>query len=133
MATSREGREFGYAPPVAVTRIVAYAGGNELAASRDFYVEVLGMRVAMEDPVLDLQSPDDPAAELIIGAQEMQDPQPSFGVDVGEPAAVDAAHAEAVRRELRVVYPLTDEPWGVRRFFVEDPGGTIVNVLAHIT
>jgi uncharacterized glyoxalase superfamily protein PhnB len=48
-------------------------------------------------------------------------------------AAVDAAHAEAVRRGLRVVYPLTDEPWGVRRFFVEDPGGTIVNVLAHIT
>ena len=118
---------------MAVTRIVAYAGGNELAASRDFYVEVLGMQVAMEDPVLDLQAPDDPAAELIVGAQEMQDPQPSFGVDVGDPAAVDAAHDEAVRRELRVVYPLTDEPWGVRRFFVEDPGGTIVNVLAHIT
>ncbi len=36
-------------------------------------------------------------------------------------------------RELdgRRVYELTDEPWGVRRFFVEDPGGTIVNVLAH--
>jgi catechol 2,3-dioxygenase-like lactoylglutathione lyase family enzyme len=118
---------------MAVTRVVAYAGGNQLAASRDFYVEVLGMQVAMDDPVLDLQSPDDPAAEIIIGAQEMQDAQPSFGVDVGEPAAVDAAHAEAVRRELRVVYPLTDEPWGVRRFFVEDPGGTIVNVLAHIT
>jgi uncharacterized glyoxalase superfamily protein PhnB len=48
-------------------------------------------------------------------------------------AAVDAAHAEAVRRGLRVVYPLTDEPWSVRRFFVEDPGGTIVNVLAHFT
>ena len=52
-------------------------------------------------------------------------------MDVGDPAAVDAAHAEAVRRGLRVVYPLTNEPWGVRRFFVEDPGGTIVNVLAH--
>ena len=93
---------------MAVTRIVAYAGGKELAASRAFYVEVLGMRVAMEDPVLDLQAPDDPAAGLIIGAQEMQDPYPSFGVDVGEPAAVDAAHAEAVRRGLRVVYPLTE-------------------------
>jgi catechol 2,3-dioxygenase-like lactoylglutathione lyase family enzyme len=116
-----------------VTRIVAYSGGNEVAASRDFYVEVLGMRVAIEDPVLDLQSPDDPAAELIIGAPEMQGPPPSFGVDVGEPAAVDAAHAEAVRRELRVVYPLTDEPWSARRFLVEDPGGTIVNVRAHIT
>jgi catechol 2,3-dioxygenase-like lactoylglutathione lyase family enzyme len=118
---------------MAVKRIVAYAGGADVAASRDFYVEVLGMRVAMEDPVLDLQSPDVATAELIIGAQEMQDPQPSFGVDLGEPAAVDAAHAEVVRRGLRVVYPLTDEPWSVRRFFVEDPGGTIVNVLAHIT
>jgi catechol 2,3-dioxygenase-like lactoylglutathione lyase family enzyme len=115
-----------------VSRIVAYAGGNDVAASRDFYVDVLGMRVVMEDPVLDLQSPDDPAVEVIVGAQEMQDPSPSFGVDVGEPAAVDAVHAEAVRRGLRVVYPLRDEPWGVRRFFVEDPGGTIVNVLAHI-
>jgi catechol 2,3-dioxygenase-like lactoylglutathione lyase family enzyme len=118
---------------MAVKRIVAYAGGDEVAASRDFYVGVLGMKVAMEAPVLDLQSPDVPAAEIIIGAQEMQDPRPSFGVDVGEPAAVDAAHAEAVRRGLRVVYPLTDESWGVRRFFVEDPGGTVVNVLAHIT
>jgi catechol 2,3-dioxygenase-like lactoylglutathione lyase family enzyme len=118
---------------MAVRRIVAYAGGDELAASRDFYVEVLGMRVVMEDPVLDLQSPDVPAAEVIIGAQEMQDARPSFGVDVGDPAAVDAAHAEALRRGLRVVYPLTDEPWGVRRFFVEDPGGTVINVLGHIT
>ena len=116
---------------MAVTRIVAYAAGGSIAASRDFYVDVLGMRVAMEEPVLNLQSPANPTAEVIIGAQEMQDPQPSFGVDVGEPASVDAAYAEAVRRGLRVVYPLTDEPWGVRRFFVEDPGGSIVNVLAH--
>jgi hypothetical protein len=87
---------------MAVRRVVAYAGGGEVAASRDFYVEVLGMRVAMEDPVLDLVSPDGPAAE-------------------------------ADRRGLRVAYPLTEEPWGVRRFFVEDPGGTIVNVLAHTT
>lgn len=124
---------FGYVLPMPVRRIVAYAGGEEIAASREFYVEVLGMRVVMEDPVLNLQSPDEPAAEVIVGAQEMQEAQPSFGVDVGEPSAVDAAHAEAVKRGLRVVYPLTDEPWGVRRFFVEDPGGTVVNVLAHIT
>jgi catechol 2,3-dioxygenase-like lactoylglutathione lyase family enzyme len=117
---------------MAVRRIIAYAGGADLAASRDFYGEVLGMQVAMEHPVLDLQSPEDTRGEIIIGAQEMQDARPSFGVDVGDPAAVDAAHAEAVRRGLRVVYALRDEPWGVRRFFVEDPGGTVVNVLAHI-
>ena len=117
---------------MSVRRIVAYAGGRELIASRDFYVEVLGMQVAMEEPVVNLRSPDNPTAQVVIDAQEMQGPQPSFGVDLGEPAAVDAAHAQVVERGLRVVYPLTDEPWGVRRFFVEDPGGTIVNVLAHI-
>ena len=63
----------------------------------------------------------------------MENPPPRFGIDLGDPDAVDAAHAEAVRRGLRVVYPLTSEPWGVRRFFVEDPSGTVVNVLAHMS
>ena len=115
-----------------VTRIVPYADGRDIAASRDFYVELLGLEVTMEDPVLGLASPDNPKAQVIIPPAGMENPQPHFGVDLGDADAVDAAHAEAVGRGLRVVYPLTDEPWGVRRFFVEDPGGTIVNVLAHI-
>lgn len=118
---------------MSVARIVPYADGTDIAGSRDFYVEVLGLQVAMDDPVLGLTSPDNPAAQVIIPPPGMENPQPRFGVDVGDPAAVDAAHAAAVERGLRVVYPLTDEPWGVRRFFVEDPSGTIINVLAHIT
>ncbi len=117
---------------VPVTRIVPYAQGGDVAASRDFYVELLDLEVTMEDPVLGLASPVNPTAQVIIPPAGMDNPQPHFGVDVGDADAVDAAHAEAVSRGLRVVYPLTDEPWGVRRFFVEDPGGTIVNVLAHI-
>jgi catechol 2,3-dioxygenase-like lactoylglutathione lyase family enzyme len=115
-----------------ITRIVAYADADDLPASRDFYVEVLGFDVAMEDPVIGVTSPANPTAQVLIPPRGMQDPPPRFGVDVGDPDAVDAAHAEAVRRGLRVVYPLTTEPWGVRRFFVEDPGGTVVNVLAHL-
>jgi catechol 2,3-dioxygenase-like lactoylglutathione lyase family enzyme len=115
-----------------IRRILPYADGDDLAASRDFYVEVLGLEVAMEDPVLGLRSPENPLAQLIIPPRGMEDPAPRFGIDVGEPAAVDAAHAEAVRRGLRVVYPLTNEPWGVRRFFVEDPSATVVNILAHL-
>jgi predicted enzyme related to lactoylglutathione lyase len=30
-----------------------------------------------------------------------------------------------------IVHPLTDEPWGVRRFFVRDPHGKVINVLSH--
>ncbi len=126
-----EGEESGV-PHAAVTRIIPYADGADTAASRGFYVEVLGLEVAMRDPVLGLRSPDNPTAQVLVLPPGMESPQPRFGVDLGSPEAVDAAHAEALRRGLRVVYPLTEEPWGVRRFFVEDPGGTVVNVLAHL-
>lgn len=115
-----------------INRILPYTDGDDIAASRDFYVELFGLEVAMQDPVVGLVSPTNPAAQVIIPPRGMEDPPPRFGIDVGEPSAVDAAHAEAVRRGVRVIYPLTDEPWGVRRFFVEDPSGTVVNVLAHL-
>jgi Glyoxalase/Bleomycin resistance protein/Dioxygenase superfamily len=95
-----------------IKRIVAYADGDDLAASRDFYVEVLGLSVAMEDPVLGLASPTNPTAQVLIPPRGMENPPPRLGIDVGEPEAVDAAHAEAVHRGLGVVYPLTNEPWG---------------------
>jgi catechol 2,3-dioxygenase-like lactoylglutathione lyase family enzyme len=117
---------------VEIRRIHPYAAGDNLSASRDFYVGVFGLQVAMQDPVLGLRSPTNPTAQLIIPPPGMENPQPHLGIDVTGPAAVDAAHAEATRRGSRVVYPLTDEPWGVRRFFVEDPSGTVVNVLAHL-
>jgi catechol 2,3-dioxygenase-like lactoylglutathione lyase family enzyme len=116
-----------------VVRIVPYADGGDIAASRRFYVDLLGLEVAMEDPVLGLASPANRSAQIVVAPPGADDPQPRFGVDVGEPEAVNAAHAEALRQGLRVVYPLTDEPWGIRRFFVEDPGGTVVSVLAHLT
>jgi catechol 2,3-dioxygenase-like lactoylglutathione lyase family enzyme len=113
------------------TRVIAYASGEDLDASRAFYTDVLGFEVAMEDPVLGLASPANRSAEVLVPPAGFHDPQPRFGIDLGEPDAVDAAHTAAVQRGLRIVYALRDEPWGVRRFFVEDPGGTIINVLAH--
>ena len=44
---------------------------------------------------------------------------------------VDAWHAAAVRVGTEIIQPLTDEPWGVRRFFVRDPDGHVINVLSH--
>jgi predicted enzyme related to lactoylglutathione lyase len=44
---------------------------------------------------------------------------------------VGAAHAEARRRGYEIVHPQTDEPWGIRRFFVRSPGGHVINVARH--
>jgi predicted enzyme related to lactoylglutathione lyase len=44
---------------------------------------------------------------------------------------VDAAYAEAQQLGYEIVHPLTDEPWGVRRFLVRAPDGNVVNVVRH--
>lgn len=44
---------------------------------------------------------------------------------------VDAAYEEAQRRGYEVVYSLTDESWGIRRFFVRSPDGQVINVAQH--
>ena len=50
----------------------------------------------------------------------------------------------AIRRDARVeglsvrelarrhgVHPLTTEPWGIRRFFLRAPDGTVLNIAQH--
>jgi predicted enzyme related to lactoylglutathione lyase len=44
---------------------------------------------------------------------------------------VDEAYEQAVARGYEIVHPLTTESWGVRRFFVRDPGGNVLNVVGH--
>lgn len=44
---------------------------------------------------------------------------------------VDAAYREAKQRGYEIVHPLTTESWGVRRFLVRAPDGTIVNIVQH--
>ena len=44
---------------------------------------------------------------------------------------VDAAYRAAVDAGLQIVHPLSDEEWGVRRFFFADASGNVVNVLSH--
>ncbi len=117
---------------MAIRRIHPYVETDDIDVSRSFYTEVFGLQVTMETPVLGLQAPDLTSAQVIVCPRGSETPQPDFGIDVGSPEAVDQAHARAQDWGMRVVYPLTDEPWGVRRFFVEDPDGQIINVLAHL-
>jgi catechol 2,3-dioxygenase-like lactoylglutathione lyase family enzyme len=70
-------------------------------------------------------------AQVVFAPSGMEPALPDMGVDVESRAAVDAAHAEAVRAGHEVLYGPVDEPWGVRRFFVRDPDGVVISVLAH--
>lgn len=113
-------------------RAVPVVRTDDLPAARAFYVDFLGFEPAMEEPgFLMLRSPTVPTTQVIVATEHAHDPE-VLRVDVSvEVDDVDAAHADAVARGLEVVYPLTDEPWGIRRFFVRDPGGQVINVATH--
>jgi catechol 2,3-dioxygenase-like lactoylglutathione lyase family enzyme len=113
---------------VTVRRVVPNIRTDRPAETRDFFVDLLGFEVAMDlDWVATLASPDNPSAQItIVGGDDMAAP----GISV-EVADVDAVHAKALERGLEIAYPLRDEEWGVRRFMLREPNGTIVNVLSH--
>jgi catechol 2,3-dioxygenase-like lactoylglutathione lyase family enzyme len=114
---------------VTIRRAVPNISSDRPAETRDFFVDLLGFEVAMDMGwVMTVASPSNPSAQItIVGGDDMSAP----GISV-EVADVDAVHAKAVERGFDIAYPLRDEDWGVRRFMLRDPSGTVVNVLSHL-
>ena len=44
---------------------------------------------------------------------------------------VDAAYEDAQQHGYEIVHPITDERWRIRRFFVRNPDGHVINVAQH--
>lgn len=111
-----------------ISRAVPNIRSDRPGATRDFFVQLLGFEVAMDlGWVMTVASPDNSSAQInIIGNDDMSAPGISVGVD-----DVDAVHARAVEQGLEIAYPLRDEDWGVRRFMLREPSGTLVNVVSH--
>ena len=66
------------------------------------------------------------SAQIAVITRDASAPvQPQLTNEVSD---VDAMHTEALRRGDDVVYPLTDEPWGARRFFVNIVGQPVSEV-----
>jgi catechol 2,3-dioxygenase-like lactoylglutathione lyase family enzyme len=118
-----------------IRRAIPVVVTEDPEGTRAFYADFLGFRVGMEeDGFLMLVSPSEPTTQVIVtwASETAMDPSVQR-VDISiEVADVDAAHADALRRGLDIVYPLTDEPWGIRRFFVREPSSTVVNVATHV-
>jgi catechol 2,3-dioxygenase-like lactoylglutathione lyase family enzyme len=115
---------------MSIRRVVPNITSDTPDDSRSFYAGLLGFQVAMDMGwIMTFVSPINPTAQVSVVRGDASAPVvPQITVEVAD---VDAIHAEAVRRGLDIVHPLTDEPWGVRRFFVKDPNGVVINVAAH--
>ena len=112
-----------------IRRVVPDLTTDDLAGSREFYTGLFGFEVGMDlGWVVNLVSPTNPTAQIILFRSDESGPKPDMTIEVDD---VDAIHRQAIDRSLDIVYPLTDEEWGVRRFFVLDPNGRVVNVVSH--
>jgi catechol 2,3-dioxygenase-like lactoylglutathione lyase family enzyme len=112
---------------------------NRLAESRDFYAELLGMRLAFEaDWYVQLISPVTPAAQLglvLEGHESVPSVfrRPPAGVLVTvEVEDVDAVYERARARALAIELELRSEDWGQRHFMTRDPNGLAVDVVQVI-
>lgn len=112
-----------------VRRVVPNLQSTALPQNAEFY-GVLGLEEVMNHGwIVTLASAENPAVQLSLMSEDRTAPvAPDLSIEVED---VDAAYAAMRERGAEIVHPLTDEEWGVRRFFVRDPDGRVVNVLGH--
>ncbi|OXJ32050.1 glyoxalase [Burkholderia sp. HI2714] len=113
-----------------VKRIVANIDTRSVDDAKRFYQRIFGLDLLMDHGWI-----------ATYGNAEQMDVQISFALEGGsgtptpdlsiEVDDVDEALARVLAAGIPVEYGPADEPWGVRRFYVRDPFGKLVNVLAH--
>ncbi len=115
---------------MAVKRIVANIGTEQIGAAKAFYGDMLGMAVVMDHGWIVTFAAEASAAPQISVASEggSGTPVPDLSIEIDN---LEEVYRRARANGRRIEYGPVDEPWGVKRFYVRDPFGRLVNILAH--
>ena len=113
-----------------VLRIVANIEAPDITPARRFYQDILGLDVVMDHGwITTFGAPRPMSVQVSIATQGGSGtPVPDLSIEVDE---LDAAFEAMTAAGFPIEYGPTDEPWGVRRFYVRDPFGRLVNILVH--
>ncbi len=114
-----------------VKRIVANVAASAPAAAKRFYQDILGLDVLMDMGWIITYGSREPMTLQISVMSEggSGTPVPDLSIEVDD---LEAALARVKKAKIPIEYGPADEPWGVRRFFVRDPFGKLVNILTHV-
>ena len=114
---------------MAVKRIKPNIRSDRFAESRAFYNGVIGLDGGDGLDWILFFGTDQREVQLSVMKLDVKaHVHPDVSIEVDD---VDDVHARAVRAGAEIVYPLTDEEWGRRLFFVRDPNGAVNNVTEH--
>ncbi len=112
------------------TRVTANLQVADLDAAKPFYTDFLGLSVEEFNLgwVARLSAADSGASLQLVTQDATAPAVPAISVHVRD---VEAAYRTAVELGYEIVHPLTVEEWGVHRFLVRAPDGTVVNLVQH--
>lgn len=113
-----------------VQRVVANVAARDPALASAFYGDILGLDVLMD---MDWIRTYGNKAKMSVQISFMSEggsgtAVPDISIEVDD---VNVALSKFEAAGVRIEYGPANEPWGVRRFFVRDPFGQLVNVLSH--
>ncbi|MEG0925038.1 VOC family protein [Chryseobacterium sp.] len=114
-----------------VKRIVANIKTDDLSKANQFYQDILELDVLMDHGWIKTLGNNE-AAKIQIsfaeqGGNDTEVPDLSIEVD-----NVDELYDKMKNAGFEITYEITKEDWGVRRFFVKDPFGKLINILSHL-
>ncbi|QDU74696.1 Glyoxalase-like domain protein [Bremerella volcania] len=113
-----------------VKRIVANTQTPEPDKAKAFYGDLLGLDLLMDMGFIQTYGSAEKMTVQISFAQEGGGGTavPDLSIEVGD---LDEAIAKFEEAQIPFEYGPVTEPWGVRRFYVRDPFGKLVNILQH--
>ena len=113
-----------------VKRVVANVAVSATPAAKHFYQDILGLDVLMDMGwIVTYGSRQTMPVQISVMSEGGSGaPVPDLSIEVDN---LDAALARVKKAKIPIEYGPVDEPWGVRRFFVRDPFGKLVNILVH--
>jgi len=115
---------------MAVIRIVANVASSHMEAAKRFYGDILGMEVVMDlGWIVTLAGQGSAAPQISIATEGGSGtPLPDLSIEVDD---LDEIYKRLLAEGLAIEYGPASEPWGVTRFYVRDPFGRLLNILAH--
>ncbi|MBE1441742.1 MULTISPECIES: VOC family protein [Paenibacillus] len=113
-----------------VKRIVANIAAQDIAAAKSFYHDILGLDLWMDHGwIATYGSNQEMNVQISVASSGgSSTPTPDLSIEVDD---VDAAYGLMKEAGFRIEYGPANEPWGVRRFYVRDPFGKLINILTH--
>jgi len=115
---------------MAVRRIVPNVAADRVDAAKAFYGDVLGMDVAMDMGwIMTFTAAGSMTPQISVMTEGGSGtPVPDISIEVDD---LPEVHQRMQAAGFEIEYGPASEPWGVTRFYVRDPFGRLVNILAH--